>query len=252
MGATRSDAATPRARAPQPGVIAKLTDILDLFVAGPDRLRLDEVAVLTGQPRSSTARTLAQLVDLEWLERDERGYALGPRMRRVGRRVEGHLPLRSAAADPLHELHAATSAVVHLAILDRGQVEMVDKLGGLRTSAIPTTVGTRYPAETAVAGRAMLASLPPERVDELLTGGRATGALHDRLHGIRRRRGVAVTTDDMPWDLRGIGAPILGPHGPVGAISVGLPGRHASVERFAPLLARAVRQTTRRLVGAAG
>jgi IclR family acetate operon transcriptional repressor len=235
------------ARTPQPGVIAKLTQILDLFVAGPDHLRLDEVATLTGQPRSTTARTLTQLVDLDWLEHDERGYALGPRMRQVGRRVEGHLPLRSAAADPLHELHAATSAVVHLAILDRGQIEMVDKIGGVRTSTIPTTVGTRYPAETAVVGRAMLASLPPEQVDQLLTGGRASGALHDRLNGIRRRRGFAVTTEDMPWDLRGIGAAILGPHGPVGAISVGLPGRHAPVERFAPLLARAVQQTTDRL-----
>lgn len=234
-------------RPPQPGVIAKLTQILDLFVAGPDHLRLDEIAGLTGMPRSTTARTLNQLVELDWLEHGEQGYALGPRMRRVGRRVEGHVPLRSAAADPIHELHAATSAVVHLAILDRDQIELVDKLGGARTASIPTTVGTRYPAETAVSGRAMLASLPPERVDQLLTGGRASGTLHDRLHGIRRRRGFAVTTDDMPWDLRGIGAAIIGPHGPVGAISVGLPGRNAPVERFAPLLARAVQQTTQRL-----
>jgi IclR family acetate operon transcriptional repressor len=232
---------------PQPGVVEKLTLILDVFAVGPDHLLLNEIASLSGLPRSTTFRLLSQLVDTRWLEHDQRGYRLGPRMRGMGRRAEGHLPLRSAAADALYALHMSTSAVVHLAVLDDGVIEMLDKVGGASSPTIPTTVGIRYQAEDAVAGRAMLAALSPERVDELLTEGRASGRLHERLHAIRRRRGLAITSEDMPWDLRGIGAPIIGPDGPVGAISVGLAGRSAQVERFAPMLARAVQQTSQRL-----
>lgn len=234
-------------RASQPGVVEKLTQILDVFVTGPDHLLLDEISALAGLPRSTTFRLLNQLVEMRWLEHDHRGYRFGPRSRGIGRRADSQLSLRAAATDALYDLHVATSAVVHLAVLDGDSIEMVDKLGGTDASTIPTTVGVRYQAEDAVVGRAMLAGLAPERVDDLLRGGRATGDLHQRLHTIRRRNGLAITTDDMPWDLRGVGAAIVGPDGPVGAISVGLPGRTAHVERFVPVLARAVRQTSRRL-----
>ncbi|MQW76180.1 helix-turn-helix domain-containing protein [Nocardioides sp. dk4132] len=228
-------------------MVERLTQILDVFLLGPDHLLLEEIAELSGLPRSTTYRLLAQLVAMRWLEHGPHGYCLGPRAQRLGRRVEGSLPLRAAAAEALQELEATTSAVVHLTVLAGGSVEVLDKVGGRHVPDIPTTVGTRYRAEDAVAGRAMLAALAPEEVDRILLDGRASGRLHERLHTIRRRHGLAITSDDMPWELRGVGAAIVGPDGPVGAISVGLPGRAAPVERFVPMLARAVRLTSQRL-----
>ncbi|WP_166134150.1 IclR family transcriptional regulator [Nocardioides ochotonae] len=234
----------PQARA---GMVERLTRILDVFLVGPDHLLLEEVADLSGLPRSTTYRLLAQLIAMHWLEHGPHGYRLGARARQLGRRVEGSVPLRAAAAEALEELHAATSAVVHLTVLEGSSVEVLDKVGGRHLPDIPTTIGTRYRAEDAVAGRAMLAALPPEQVDRILLDGRASGHLHERLHTIRCRHGIAITSDDMPWELRGVGAAIVGPDGPVGAISVGLPGRAAPVERFVPMLARAVRLTSQRL-----
>ncbi|TYL46405.1 helix-turn-helix domain-containing protein [Nocardioides sp. BGMRC 2183] len=241
------------ARPKRAGVVERLTQILDVFVIGPDLLHLEEIAALAELPKTTTFRLLTQLVDMAWLDHDQHGYRLGPRAQGIARRVENHLPLRAAAAEALHELHAATSAIIHLAVLDGGTVEMLDKLGGAGAREIPTTVGIRYRAECAVSGRAMLAGLPPETVDERLVGNRATGQLHERLHTIRSRNGLAITTDDMPWDLRGVGAAVIGPNGPVGAISIGLPGKNCNVEQFVPLLARAVRDTSQRLFsGTAG
>ncbi|NPC97342.1 IclR family transcriptional regulator [Nocardioides sp. zg-DK7169] len=243
------DEAEARTPAPsRPGMVERLTLVLDAFATGPDHLLLEEVAARAGLPRSTSYRLLAELTRMRWLEHGPHGYALGPRAHRLGRRVQSSVPLRAAAAGALHELHAATSAVVHLTVLEGGSVEVLDKVGGLAGSDIPSAVGTRYRAEDAVAGRAMLAALAPEQVDRLLAGGRASSDLHRRLHAIRQRRGLAITSDDMPWDLRGVGAAIVGPDGPVGAISVGLPGRSAPVERFVPMLARAVRITSRRLL----
>ncbi|WP_181407620.1 IclR family transcriptional regulator [Nocardioides sambongensis] len=239
--------AGPAARARRPGVVERFTQILDVFVIGPDVLHLEEIAALAELPKTTVFRLLTQLVDMAWLDHDQHGYRLGARAQGIARRVENHLPLRAAAAEALHELHAATSAIIHLAVLDGGTVEMLDKVGGVNAREIPTTVGIRYRAECAVVGRAMLAGLPPEAVDERLVGNRATGQLHERLHTIRGRKGLAITTDDMPWDLRGVGAAIIGPTGPVGAISVGLPGKSSNVEQFVPHLARAVQSTSRRL-----
>lgn len=233
----------------RPGMVERLTQILDVFLLGPDHLLLEEIAALAGLPRSTTYRLLAQLVETRWLEHGPLGYRLGPRAQRLGRRVESSLPLRAAAAEALHELHAATSAVVHLVVLEGGTVEMLDKVGGFAAPGIPTTVGTRYHAEDVVAGRAMLAALAPEEVDRRLVDGRVSGGLHEQLHTIRRRHGLAITSADMPWNVCGVGAAILGPDGPIGAISVGLPGRAAPVERFVPMLAQAVRSTARRLSG---
>ncbi|CAM3153268.1 IclR family transcriptional regulator [Nocardioides dubius] len=230
------------------GVVERLTQILDVFAVGPDAMTLEEITALGGLPRSTTFRLLRQLVEMRWLEHDERGYQLGQRIRHLGQRVESHARLRAAAAATIEQLQRATAGVVHLVILDGDSIEMLDKLGGTTAPTIPTNVGVRFRAEDSVAGRAMLSALAPERVDRLIESRGAvsdTSTLHRRLSTIRHRRGLAVTTDDMPWDLRGIGAPILGSSGPVAAISVGLPGRSANVERFAPLITRAAASISR-------
>lgn len=238
-------------RQSRPSMIERLTQVIEVFADGPDVLLLDEVSALTGLPRSTAFRLLSQLVELQWLDHTRAGYRMGSRMLGIGRRVDGHARLREAAADALGELHAATRGLVHLAVLDGSAVVMLDKIG-IPSPAMPSRVGTRYWAEETVAGRAMLAHLTPERLDQIYASerGSAPDTLHDRLRVIRSRKGLAITTEDMRGNLRGLGAAIVGPHGPVGAISIGLPGKNAPIERFAPMLGRAVARTSELYFGA--
>jgi DNA-binding IclR family transcriptional regulator len=65
--------------------------------------------------------------------------------------------LHKAAIPKLHELHAATGLVVHLAVLEGPDVVYMEKVGNRMTAAIPSRVGGRQLAHCTALGKAMLA-----------------------------------------------------------------------------------------------
>src|SRR5690606_34587244 len=180
-------------REPRPGVVERLTQILDVFSHGGQRLLLDDVTAATGLPRSTAFRLLSQMVDLDWLEHDAAGYQLGPRALRMGKSTTDHTALRGAAADLLNALQLRTGGVAHLAVLDGQNAHYLDKVGGVALHTSPSTVGARLRADTTASGRAMLAALTPERVDQLLGRDLVPAALeqlHRLLARVRSQRGI--------------------------------------------------------------
>jgi DNA-binding IclR family transcriptional regulator len=237
-------------RTPRPGVVERLTQILDTFATGPEHLLLEDITSMTGLPRSTAFRLLTQLVELQWLEHDSRGYRLGVRVHGLGSRGSDHTDLRAAASSVLNDLHLATGAVVHLAVLAGSSVQYLDKVGGAVASSIPSRVGARLPAETTVSGRALLACLAPERVDALmaLEGSRIDLAdLHTVLNQIRRRHGLAYApAEGCTMDISAVAAPILGPEGAVAALSIGARGA-VRFDNVAPMVAFAARRVSQML-----
>jgi DNA-binding IclR family transcriptional regulator len=242
------------ARGQRSGVAERLTLILEVFTTGPDSLLLDDITDTTGLPRSTVFRLLGQMIDLGWLERDCVGYRLGPRAVAMGSRTRDHSPLRAAAAGVLNNLQLRTGGVVHLSVLEGGTVVYLDKVGGAALASVPSRVGARVPASSTVSGRALLATLAPEEVDLVLrahlerTGDGPTATrLHAHLNGVRRHNGVAVTrADQCTARISSAAAPIVGPRGAAGAISLALScGRPP--ESVAPALSVAVRQVSRAL-----
>jgi DNA-binding IclR family transcriptional regulator len=238
-------AATP----PRPGVVERMTQILDVFLAGEGPYRLEDVTSCTGLPRSTTFRLLSQLVRLQWLEHGVNGYRLGGRVLGMPSRDVDHRELRSAAADVLNELHLSTGAVAHLGVLDGATVTYLDKVGGRAATTMPSRVGGRLPAYRTVMGRALLACLPAERVDLLLSADSADRnrpldlpRLHEQLQRIRQRNGLSLhEVRRQGPDISAIAAPVRGPEGAVGAI--GLASRGAlRLEPTAPLVAAAARR----------
>ncbi|MGV0834163.1 IclR family transcriptional regulator [Mycolicibacterium thermoresistibile] len=137
-------------------VIDRISLVLDAF-DGPGRLTLAQVVRRTGLPRSSAHRMLERLVQLRWLRRDGRDYELGMRLVELGSLAVHQDRLHKAAIPRLHELHAATGLVVHLAVLDGSDVVYLEKIGNRLAAALPTRVGGRRPANCAAVGKAMLA-----------------------------------------------------------------------------------------------
>jgi DNA-binding IclR family transcriptional regulator len=240
--------AEPRQRS---GVAERLTQILDVFTTGPDCLLLDDITDATGLPRSTVFRLLGQMIELGWLERDSVGYRLGPRAVAMAARTGDRSDLRAAAAGMLNALHLKTGGVAHLTVLEFASVVYLDKVGGAALSTVPSRVGSRLPATSTVSGRALLAALSPERVDAVLalepTGRRNLAEVHADLNRIRARRGVAANTaDQCPGRIGAVAAPILGPRGAVGAISLGLPGS-TRLDRVVPVVAFAARRVAEEL-----
>lgn len=147
-------------------VIDRVSLVLDAF-DGPGRLTLAQIVRRTGLPRSSAHRMLERLVQLRWLRRSGRDYELGMRLVELGSLAVHQDRLHKAAIPRLHELHAATGLVVHLAVLEGTDVVYMEKIGNRMAAAIPTRVGGRQLAHCTAVGKAMLAVADEDDVDVL-------------------------------------------------------------------------------------
>jgi DNA-binding IclR family transcriptional regulator len=156
---TQTDSCTPNA------VIDRISLVLDAF-EGPGRLSLAQVVRRTGLPRSSAHRMLERLVQLRWLRRHGRDYELGMKLVELGSLAVHQDRLHRAAQPFLHELHRATGLVVHLAVLDGADVVYLEKIAGGFGAAVPTRVGGRQPAHCTAVGKALLAFMDPNRLDD--------------------------------------------------------------------------------------
>ncbi|MFC7446835.1 IclR family transcriptional regulator [Rhodococcus daqingensis] len=252
-----TEAPAPRdPREAPPSMVERMTLILDAFDGRAARLTLEEVACRARLPRSTVHRILDSLVKLNWVEHASFGYRLGRRALGIGGGDGGNAEVREAAAPLLHELHLQTGMVVHLSVLDGHEAVCLDKIGGRLAASIPSRVGGRVPAHSTASGKAMLAWLVPERVDELF-GGRMNritdqtisdlGVLHQELNRIRQRRGLAFERGESARGVACVGAAIRGHEGPVAGISLSGDARTAPIERVAPLVAEAAREITRTL-----
>ncbi|MEU4311540.1 IclR family transcriptional regulator [Nocardia sp. NPDC024068] len=234
-------------------MIERMTLILDAFDGRGSRLTLEEVAGRARLPRSTVHRILHQMVRLNWIEHAAYGYRLGGRALALGG-DGGRGQIRAAAAPLLHELHQRTGVVVHLTVLEGADCVYLDKIGGPFAAQVPSRVGGRVPAYATAAGKAMLARLAPETVDQIY--GRALPGrtertisertvLHRELHRIRQRSGLAFDIGESSPGVGCAGAAVRGPDGPVAAISLCADEESNRIERIAPLVVDAARAVSR-------
>lgn len=229
------------------GVLERITLIMDCLSEAPGYLLLEDVAGITGLPRSTAFRLLSQLTDRAWVQHDAEGYVLGPRLsyRGLSSDFEG---LRAAARPELIDLAAATGMVAHLGILRGGFIDYVDRTGAEGQAGVSTRIGTRIYAPESASGMAILSWLDAAQVDSVIAGAgveRASGRseLNRRLSSVRRRQGIAFQDGSTrPSGVSSVGAAILGDEGPVGAISLARRGS-MPVQSVSPLLLRAADST---------
>ena len=239
-----------------PSMVERMTLILDSFGGPQTRLTLEDVAVRTNLPRSTTHRILEKLVRLGWLDRHGRDYGLGPTALGLGGREVGQSSLRIAAFPLLHELAVRTRLVVHLAVLDGTEVYYLDKFGGEAAIRVPSMVGGRAPAHCTAVGKSMLAWLSPEEVDGRYQDRLAKrtvrsigdlGVLHQELNRVRARNGLAFECGECDDSIACVGAAIRGPDGPIGGISL-VGDVHVALERLGPLVANTAHLISETLV----
>lgn len=224
-------------------MIDRVVEILDAFAvinADPAGLTLSQVVARTGLPRSTAHRILEHLVKVRWLGRDEHRYHLGMRMIELGGLAVHQHALRPPAVPHLHELQHATGLVVHLAVLDGGEIVYLGKLGGRFGARVPSRVGGRQPASCTSVGKALLAFADDDTAETVLAGPlpRRTsasitdpGRLRAELSRVRHR-GVAFDREEAVPGIGCVAAPVRGPGNAVAAISVCGPIGRINLERF--------------------
>ncbi len=213
--------------------LRKGLEVMEAFSSHKPRLRLQEVARLTGQPKATAYRLLRTLMSLGYVRYDQSSqeFYLGSRVMSLGFTVLSSLDLREAARPYLEELSAKTKQNVNLGILDRCDVIYIERIKTRRILNIDLFVGSRLPAHSTSIGQAILAFLPEDELEELIgimskdelvaseIGGHGE-ALKERLAQVRRQ-GYALNDQDTFVGLRAVAAPLFNKQGrPEGAVNL--------------------------------
>jgi IclR family transcriptional regulator, acetate operon repressor len=208
--------------------VARALQILEVMSDGPATgLTLSEVSRALGISKSAALVTLRTLNSFGYVRQVGTGphYKLGMNLVRLGDVAASGLRLTEVCAGALRDLAEVTGQTVRLAISDDGYPVFVDRVDGSGAVRFHTPLGGRELPHSTAAGKAILATLPSDRVNEIA---RETGLARrtpntivtlDRLHEeLDRVRDLGYAVDDEE-DAEGvicIGAAIVG-HGTAAA-----------------------------------
>jgi DNA-binding IclR family transcriptional regulator len=152
------------------GTVGKALDVLDLVARRAGPVRFSDLMQQCDFPKATLYRLVQTLTHQGMLSHDpERGtYALGLRLVRLAHAAWAQSSLAPIARAHLDALSAETGETIHLAQMDHGQVLYVDKRNAARPVEMFAQAGKVGPAYCTGVGKAMLAHLPPEALEEAL------------------------------------------------------------------------------------
>ncbi|WP_307180076.1 IclR family transcriptional regulator [Streptomyces africanus] len=235
-------------------------------VAQHQPVTVGELTKLFGLPKSTVQRTLVTLAEAGWLRanrKDTTRWEIGARVLAVRPAALQGSSLFAAAREPMVRLRDTVNETIHLSVPDALQcmvvVDRVDCSHAVRTFH---TVGDTSPLHATATGRAVLAHLPKQDVEELITQGLerysdATPTDPDELRAeLDRIRidGYAVNRNQYRPDVCAIAAPVLDEEGtPLATVAISMPDSRYDADRlpeWGRLVADAAAEITGRRLGA--
>jgi IclR family pca regulon transcriptional regulator len=204
--------------------------ILSSFHSDQPLMGVSELSRGLDLSRSTAHRYVATLAKLGYLQQDpdSKRYRLGPKVLDLGFSAMSSMDLLEISAPHLRQLSDETQHTVNLAILDGTDVVYIDRCRttrpGQREIDLNLHVGARLPAYCTAMGKAMLAFVPGEQLDEVIEqtdfARRGPNTLTDpaafraELAKIRAA-GIAVNNEELAYGLWSIAAPIYSHSGEV-------------------------------------
>jgi DNA-binding IclR family transcriptional regulator len=174
--------------------------------------------------------------------------------------VPQHLLLKIARGY-LEKLVYETGETAHLCVLDEGEVLYLEKVESSHSMRISSNIGSRNPVHTSAVGKALLAYLSEEEVDNILknkglkayTRHSITNAAQLKIELLSvRERGYAVDNEEGTEGVRCVGAAVRDHEGNVVAsISVAGPAFRITDDKI-PVIAKSVINVTDQLSNALG
>lgn len=223
--------------------VQKAMHILQVLAFGESSASLAELSRAAGMPKPTVFRYLSTLEQLGYVRKDVHTglYELGLRLFELGSKAIAKHTLREVALSEMHSLLDRFSETVNLAIMDAGQVLYLEILDSPQAMRMSARVGSRDCAHATSLGKAMLAFLPEEEVEQIArTVGfpsrtqRTIATLAELEEELARVRalGYAVDTGENEVTARCVGAPVFDRFGDVaGAISLSGPSHRFSEDQ---------------------
>lgn len=217
MTATRR---RPAGQKPEVPAVARAARLLELLAASIEPVTL---AALTRQlelPKSTVHGLCATLVQTGLVTRLENGsYHLGLRIMDLAHAFLARTDLTGEFVRILEHTAPLPEESIVLSVLDGADIVYVACRNGTRPFGFNFRIGMRLPANCTASGKALLASLPPERIADLAQQRAFYGLTRKSITELEplqrqlaqiRRQGHAFDDEETREGMVCIGAPVFG------------------------------------------
>jgi DNA-binding IclR family transcriptional regulator len=215
-----------------PPSVDRAFSILEEVARSSRGLRLREIAIKLGVPRSSTHSLLVALERRGYLQRNESSgrYQFGPKVFTLANAGLKGMALREISYSILAALMRQTGLTVHMAIMDRDHAVLIEQIVPPPELAPMTWLGERLELHCTALGKALAAFEPEEQWSRFVRE-RALPRHNENTicspkkvleeFATTRKRGFAFDDEEVDLHLRCLGVPVFGSAGEViAAISV--------------------------------
>lgn len=223
------------------GAVEKAIKILNFLAEHPDS-SFSEIFTALELSKSTTYQTLSTLEMFHYIERlDNRQYRLAMGILPLLRGIPKQNDIVECVRGPLTKLADETRFSVHFCILDAGSAICVFKAENGNISIRTTSVGRPLTLHSSAAGKALMAWLPAEQLEQYLSRIDYTpftdSTITTRegyLEELRktRERGFSVDHGEGTKGVLGIGVPVYRGDDLMGAISIGTVVTDSSMEEY--------------------
>jgi IclR family pca regulon transcriptional regulator len=224
--------------------LARGLSVLSAFSLESPTLSLTEISQQLRLNKTTTFRILSTLESLGYLQRDSQTKLYRPALEvlRLGFVVLNGIEVRQVAAPYLRRLVDEVEEAVNLVVLDGHEVVYIDRVGSKHMVSIYRPVGSRLPVHCTSTGKALIAFLPPERLEAILEATTwirhtertlATPESLKKNLALVRRRGFADSYGEMLPELCAVAAPIRQHDGQVvAAVNISVPTHRITYEKL--------------------
>lgn len=173
-------------------IIEALTDHAELGVS--------EIAEAVSLDKSTVYRILKTLKSLGYIDQNPRTskYLNGLKFFKIGNAVIQHTGLDQIASPAMHKLSTRTGESVNLAVLAGHSVMYIYKIESSLPLQIHLPLGSLFPLYCTGLGKVLLANLPEEKLDRLLS----ESAEHPTPRGLRQFKAYTENTITDETTLR--------------------------------------------------
>ena len=206
-------------------------EILHHIAESPRQLTVTEISQALEIPKSTTHQILQTLVDIKILEGSQgKTFKLGIRFFEIALPAFARMDLRREGQSILEDLSANTEETVFMASYDGCEIVYLDQVMGSSLLRLSVNPGSRGPIHSTALGKAILASLPDDKVADLINNDGLEGYTDFTIQNLEqlvrdldgaRARGYAIDDRELLPDICCVAAPVLDAgNSPVAAISI--------------------------------
>ncbi len=250
-GARLASRRKERAAVPPGATIQSLTRafaLLEAVARHGSGAAMADLSRAAGLHPSTAFHLLQTLVALGYLVQDAktRRYRLGPRLLQVAATASNELYLFDTAASVLAELTGETGESSSVAVLERGEAVILDKVEGTSRVGLIERPGCARPLHCTAIGKVLLAALPESQAQAILRDVRLDALTPKTITDIARleqemervrAQGYASDDEEFSEGLRCLAAPVRSFSGQVvAALGVSGPIWRISLDRISSLV----------------